>query len=66
MIKVSYDEYLIVNQFKDNIESELKHLRRYFPSKFNEGLEIISNQHIIKQSDKKDVQRPKYNYEKKG
>jgi len=64
--RISYDEYLKVNSFKDNIESELKYTRRYFPSEFKECLEIIGNQNIVKQSDKKDVHRPRYNYEKEG
>lgn len=64
--RISYDEFLKVNSFKDNLESELKYTRRYFPSDFNECLEIIGNQNIVKQSDKKDVHQPKYNYEKGG
>lgn len=64
--RISYEEYLKVNSFKDNDESKLKYLRRYNPFEFNKCLEIIGNQVIIKLSDKKDVQRPKYNYEKGG
>lgn len=64
--RISYDEYLKVNSFKDNDESKLKYLRRYNQYEFNKCLEIIGNQDIIKQSDKKDVHQPKYNYEKGG
>lgn len=64
--RIRYDEYLKVNSFKDNDESKLKYLRRYNQYEFNKCLEIIGNQNIVKQSDKKDVHRLKYNYEKWG
>ena len=60
--RISYDEYLKVNSFKDNDESKLKYLRRYNQYEFNKCLEIIGNQNMIKQSDKKDVHQPKYNF----
>lgn len=62
--KVTYDEYLKVNSFKDNIESKLKYLRRYSPVEFNKYHK--DNMSIVKQSDKKDVQRPKYKFMRKG
>ena len=60
--RISYEKYLKVNSFKDNDESKLKYLRRYNQYEFNKCLEIIGNQDIIKQSDKKDVLQPKYNF----
>lgn len=64
--RISYDEFLKVNSFKDNDESKLKYLRRYNQYEFNKCLEIIGNQNIVKLSDKIDVHQPKYNYEKGG
>ena len=64
--RIPYEKYLKVNLFEDNVESKLKYLRRYKISKFDVGLEFISNQDIIKLSDKKDVHQPKYDYEKGG
>ena len=64
--RIPYEKYLKRNSFEDNDESKLKYLRRYNQYEFNKCLEIIGNQNIVKQSDKKDVQRPKYNYEKGG
>lgn len=60
--RISYDEYLKGNSFKDYDESKLKYLRRYNQYEFNKCLEIIGNQNIVKQSDKKDVHQPKYNF----
>lgn len=60
--RISYDEYLKENSFEDNDESKLKYLRRYNQYEFNKCLEIIGNQNIIKQSDKKDVHQPKYSF----
>lgn len=60
--RIPYEKYLKVNSFEDNVESKLKYLRRYKISKFDVGLEWISNHDIIKQSDKKDVHQPKYNF----
>ena len=60
--RISYDEYLKVNSFKDNDESKLKYLRRYNQFEFNKCLEIIGNQNIVKLSDKKPVHQPKYNF----
>ena len=60
--RISYDEYLKVNSFKDNDESKLKYLRRYNQYEFNKCLEIIGNQNIVKLSDKKPVHQPKYNF----
>lgn len=64
--RIPYEKYLKVNSFKDNDESKLKYLRRYNQYEFNKRLEIIGNQDMVKQSDKKDVHRPKYDYEKGG
>ena len=64
--RIPYEKYLKVNSFKDNDESKLKYLRRYNQYEFNKCLEIIGNQNMIKQSDKKDVHQPKYDYEKGG
>ena len=58
--RISYEKYLKENNFKDNDESKLKYLRRYNQYEFNKCLEIIGNQNIVKQSDKKDVHQPKY------
>ena len=58
--RIPYEKYLKVNSFKDNDESKLKYLRRYNQYEFNKYLEIIGNQNIVKQSDKKDVHQPKY------
>lgn len=60
--RIPYEKYLKENSFKDNDESKLKYLRRYNQYEFNKCLEIIGNQVIIKQSDKKDVHQPKYNF----
>lgn len=60
--KISYEKYLKENLFEDNDKSKLKYLRRYNQYEFNKCLEIIGNQDIIKQSDKKDVHQPKYNF----
>lgn len=59
---VSYEKYLKMNLFKDTDESKLKYLRRYNQYEFNKCLEIIGNTNIIKQSDKKEVHQPKYNF----
>lgn len=64
--RIPYEKYLKRNSFKDNDESKLKYLRRYNQYEFNKCLEIIGNQNILKQSDKKDVHQPKYDYEKGG
>lgn len=58
--RIPYEKYLKENSFKDNDESKLKYLRRYNQYEFNKRLEIIVNQNIVKQSDKKDVHQPKY------
>lgn len=58
--RIPYEKYLKENSFKDNDESKLKYLRRYNQYEFNKCLEIIGNQNMIKQSDKKDVHQPKY------
>ena len=58
--KVSYKKYLKDNNFEDNDKTKLGYLRRYNQYEFNKCLEIIGNQNIVKQSDKKDVHQPKY------
>ena len=60
--RIPYEKYLKENNFEDNDESKLKYLRRYNQYEFNKCLEIIGNQNIVKQSDKKDVHQPKYNF----
>ena len=60
--RISYEEYLKVNAFKDNDEIKFKYMRRYNQYGFNNCFEYISNMDIIKQSDKKDVHQPKYNF----
>ena len=58
--RIPYEKYLKRNSFKDNDESKLKYLRRYNQYEFNKCLEIIGNQDMVKQYDKKDVHQPKY------
>lgn len=61
--RMPYEKYLKANNFVDNDESKLKYLRRYNQDEFNKCLEIITNQVIVKQSDKKDICQPKYAFE---
>lgn len=61
--KSSYESYLVWNLFEDNVESMCKYLRRYYPRDFNNYLGYINNTVLIKQSDKINVCRAKYNHE---
>ena len=60
--RISYEKYLQMNSFEDNDESKLKYMRRYNQYGFNKCLEDGNNVDIIKQSDKKQVHQPKYNF----
>ena len=60
--RISYEKYLRVNNFKDNVETKFKYMRRFNRKEFDKCHWDIWNIDIIKLSDKKDVHQPEYDF----